>query len=97
MTDRNSVLTILRNYKRDNARKYGIIDLGLFGSVARQSAGEHSDVDVCVKTETPDPYILVHIREDLERMVHAHVDIVRVRKNMNSLLKARIEQEGVYV
>jgi predicted nucleotidyltransferase len=97
MINRNDVLTILREYKRDNASKYGIIDLGLFGSVARQSAGENSDVDICIKTQTPDPFILVHIKEDLEQRVHTHIDIVRVREKMNSFLKARIEKEGVYV
>jgi len=97
MTKRDDVIAILREFKRDNAKKYGIIDLGLFGSVARQSAGENSDVDVCIKTQTPDPFVLVHIKDDLEQRVHAHVDIVRVRETMNRFLKARIEKEVVYV
>ena len=97
MINRDAVLAILREYKRENARRYGIIDLGLFGSVARQTAGENSDVDICIKIQTPDPFILVHIKEDLEQRVHAHVDIVRVREKMNLFLKSRIEQEGVYV
>ena len=97
MINRDDVLAILREYKRDNAQKYGIIDLGLFGSVARQTVGENSDVDICIKTQTADPFILVHIKDDLEQRVHAHVDIVRVREKMNLFLKARIEKEGLYV
>jgi len=54
-------------------------------------------VDVCIKTRTPDPYVLVHIKEDLEQRVRRHVDIVRVRDRMNPSLRERIEREGIYV
>jgi hypothetical protein len=94
---RDDILAILREFKRDCAGKYGILELGLFGSVARETAGEKSDVDICIKTRTPDPYVLVHIKEDLEARVRKHVDIVRVREKMNPFLKARIEKEGIYV
>jgi hypothetical protein len=94
---RDDILAILREFKRDCAGKYGILELGLFGSVAREPAGEKSDVDICIKTRTPDPYVLVHIKEDLEARVRKHVDIVRVREKMNPFLKARIEKEGIYV
>ena len=69
----------------------------MFGSVARDTAGEQSDVDICVKTETPDPFMLVHIKEELEERIVKHVDIVRLREQMNPFLKSRIEKEGVYV
>ena len=95
--NRDEILRILREFKRDYATKYGILELGVFGSVARDTAGEQSDVDICVKTETPDPFMLVHIKQELEERVGKHVDIVRVREQMNPFLKSRIEKEGVYV
>ena len=95
--NRDDILAILREFKRTCAEKYGILELGLFGSVAREAAGEESDVDICIKTRTPDPFVLVHIKEDLEERVRKHVDIVRVREKMNPFLKARIEKEGIYV
>lgn len=94
---RDDVLAILREFKRDFAEEYGILDLGVFGSVARGTAGEESDVDICIKTRTPDPFVLVHIKEDLEKRVQKRVDIVRVRGKMNSFLKEPIEKEGIYV
>ena len=94
---RDDVLTILSEFKRECAEKYGILELGLFGSVARDLAGDESDVDVCIKTRTPNPFVLVHIKEDLEQRVRRHVDIVRVRDKMNPFLKARIETDGIYV
>jgi len=35
---RDEILAILREFKRDCAEKYGILELGLFGSVAREPA-----------------------------------------------------------
>ena len=95
--NRDNILTILRDFKQNNAEKYGILELGIFGSVARDTAGEESDIDICIKTRTPDPYVLVHIKEDLEQCVRKHVDIVRVREKMNPLFKARIEKDCIYV
>ena len=95
--NKDEILRILREFKRDHAAQYGILELGVFGSVARDTAGEQSDVDICVKTETPDPFMLVHIKQELEERVGKRVDIVRVREQMNPFLKSRIEKEGVYV
>lgn len=94
---RDDILAILREFKRDYAEKYGILEIGVFGSTARDEAGEDSDVDICIKTKTPNPFALVHIKEDIEQMVRKHVDIVRVRDKMNPFLRERIEKEGRYV
>ncbi|MBF0477528.1 MAG: nucleotidyltransferase domain-containing protein [Deltaproteobacteria bacterium] len=94
---RDDVLAILREFKRDYAEKYGILELGVFGSTARDEAGEDSDVDICIKTKTPNPFTLVHIKEDIEGLIRKQVDIVRVREKMNPFLKERIERDGRYV
>jgi predicted nucleotidyltransferase len=94
---KDDVLAILRKFKRDYADKYGIIEIGVFGSVARDEAREDSDVDICIKTKTPNPFVLVHIKEDIERLIRKHVEIVRVREKMNPFLRERIEKEGRYV
>ena len=94
---RDDILAILREFKRDYAEKYGILEIGIFGSMARDEAREDSDVDICIKTKTPNPYTLVHIKEDIEGIVQKRVDIVRVREKMNPFLRERIEREGQYV
>jgi len=94
---REDILIILREFKQNFADKYGILEIGIFGSIARNEAREESDVDICIKTKTPDPYVLVHIKEELESRVRKHVDIVRIREKMSPFLKERIEKEGVYV
>ena len=94
---RDAILAILRDFKQNFAEKYGILEIGIFGSFARNDAREDSDVDVCIKTKTPNPFVIVHIKEEIENLVRKHVDIVRVRDKMNPFLKERIEKEGVYV
>ena len=95
--DRTSLLNQLEKFKRLNEVKYGILSIGVFGSFARSQASEFSDVDIVVRTETPDPFTIVHIKEDLEEELHMPVDIVRFREKMNPFLRDRIEKEVVYV
>lgn len=94
---RDEILSMLREFKQEYANEFGILEIGIFGSVARDTASAESDLDICVKTKTPNPYMLVHIKDAIENRIQRKVDIVRVRERMNPLLKARIEQEGIYV
>lgn len=94
---RSKIIQTLKKFKNKYAEKYGILVLGVFGSVARDEAKEESDVDVVVKIKIPDPYIIVHIKEDIEEQLQLHVDILRLRDKMNPILKKRIEKEAVYV
>jgi len=90
-------LHTLEKFKRVDGDRYGILSIGLFGSFARNQASELSDVDIVVRTKTPDPYIMVHIKEDLEEQLRMPVDLVRFRETMNPFLRHRIEKEAVYV
>jgi hypothetical protein len=94
---RDDILAVLREFKQDCAKEYGILEIGIFGSTARNEAGEESDVDILVKTRTPNPFTLVHVKEAIERRIHKHVDIIRVREKMNPFLKERIEKDALYV
>ena len=90
-------LNLLKKYKISNHTKYGIEAIGLFGSVARDEATQESDVDICIKTKTPDMFVLVHIKDELQKIFHKDIDIVRVREKMNPYLKRRIDKEAIYV
>ena len=88
---------MLSLYKPMAERKYGLTRIGIFGSVARNEQTEDSDVDVCYEGKVPSLLTLDLIQSDLEKMFRCHVDMVRIRKGMNSLLKERIQKEGLYV
>jgi predicted nucleotidyltransferase len=97
MITRQQALTALRQFKLETGPEYGIVSLGIFGSLARNQTTEESDIDVVIETETVNPFQIVHIKEQLENLLGGQVDIVRMRKTMNGFLKKRIESEAVYV
>jgi hypothetical protein len=97
IVNKDEILSFLSDFKKRCGDRYGIISLGVFGSVARGEMHNDSDVDICIRTRTPDPFMIVHIKEDIESSLHCRVDIVRVRDKMNSFLKKRIDEEGIYV
>ncbi len=90
-------MQLLRSFKPTAQKRYGLTRLGVFGSVARSEQTEDSDVDICYEGEVPSLITLDLIQHDLEELLNCKVDMVRVRKNMNSLLKKRIERDALYV
>jgi len=43
--DRKKILHTLKDFKENNADKYGILTLGIFGSVAKNSSQPDSDIE----------------------------------------------------
>lgn len=87
---------LLSKYKSYLAAKYGVTQLGVFGSVARGDATDDSDIDIVVHMP-PDLFLMVHMKEELEQLLNTSVDLVRYQKHLNKLLKSRIDHEAVYV
>ena len=48
---REDVLELLRSHKQTLKERFGVTEISLFGSFARDEATEHSDIDVVVKFE----------------------------------------------
>ncbi len=94
---RQDILETLRRHKTEFAERYGVVALGVFGSVARDEAGPDSDVDVVVAMTKPSLFSMVHIKTTLEEEWHCHVDIVQYWEQMNPFLKSRIDHEAHYV
>jgi predicted nucleotidyltransferase len=95
--DRNTALEALKQYQNEFGSQYGILSLGIFGSTARNTATEESDVDVVISLKEPNLLTLSRIRIELEEQLHRHVDIVSYRERMNPFLKERIKQAVCYV
>ncbi len=95
MLTRDKILTFLASYKKDKGAQLGIKEIGIFGSFARNDATEKSDVDVYIKLEKSNLFLLSRIRIELQELLGNYVDIVEVRDSMNSYLKKHIEEEAV--
>ena len=97
MKSKSEILNLLGRYKPTAQKKYGITKLGIFGSVARGEQTPDSDVDVCYEGKAPTFHTLDMIQTELEQLFDCKVDLVRVRDNMNSLLRQRILKDGIFV
>jgi len=95
--NRNEIISALSRFKERNRNKYRIIRIGIFGSAARGTMKEQSDIDVVVELEKQDLFNIIGIKQDLEEQLQHAVDIVSYRKNMNDFLKQRIDNEAAYV
>ena len=94
---RKEILDLLSRHKQSMSERFGVIEIGIFGSVARGETQESSDIDVVVKTKVPDLFMMVNLKEELENLLAADVDLVRYWPRMNPYLKRRIDHEARYV
>ncbi|MCK5109179.1 MAG: nucleotidyltransferase family protein [Methanosarcinales archaeon] len=81
---REAALKLLREHKQELEERYGVTRLGIFGSVARDEAAGGSDVDVVVEM-APDLFKRVSLKEELEMILGAKVDLVRYWRRMNRI------------
>ena len=95
--NREEILRKLASFRERKQDEFGILRLGVFGSVARDQATEASDVDVVVELGQPDLLALVGVKQELEELLRLPTDVVRYREEMNPYLRRRIEQEAIYV
>lgn len=75
--------------------QYGAINLAVFGSVARDQAGSHSDVDLLV--DLPAGVSLFEradLKVALENLLQQKVDLIR-RRSLKPYLRDRVEAEAI--
>lgn len=97
MKSKKEYIQLLLSVKEELKQQYGVRSLRLFGSVARDEHFQSSDIDICVETETPNPFLIMDMKKFLENIFDCPVDIVRFRQNMTPYLKQQIENEGIFV
>ncbi|MBU4102129.1 MAG: nucleotidyltransferase domain-containing protein [Proteobacteria bacterium] len=95
--ERNEIIRTLRGFMDMNKDRYKIIRIGVFGSAARDSMNEQSDIDVVVELGKQDLFNIIGIKQDLEEQFSKPVDVISYREKMNQFLKKRIDKEAVYV
>ena len=94
---RREIISALEQLKPDLIDKYSLKRLGVFGSLARNSHSDQSDLDIVVELEKPRMFDLIGIKQEIEERLNYPVDIVRYRTKMNTYLKRRIDNDALYV
>ena len=89
MTEREEVLSILKRESHDLKDRFGVLKVGLFGSVVRDEAGESSDIDLFIELDpesvTYKKYLDLEVY--LQSLFPRKVEIVTRKDLDNSVLQ----------
>ena len=95
--DKNKALTLMRVHKPVLARRFGVVDMALFGSTARGEAADDGDIDILVGFDGPATskrYFGVQFY--LEDLLGFPVDLV-TDKALRPELRPYVEKDAVHV
>lgn len=87
----------MAEFKSQFGDKFGIIRLGIFGSVAREENNENSDIDIVVEVKKPSLTIMYELEQSLKALFGCDVDLVRYRQSLRPLFKSNIQKDVVFV
>lgn len=97
MINKEHIITLLKEYKKNQAEQFGVVKMGLFGSVARGSVKKDSDIDIVVEFKKRNLLNRIGLKMSLEDYLDMPVDVVADRGDLNPLLKERISRDVIYV
>lgn len=92
---RSRLHELLRAFTDRHAAESSLLALGYFGSYARDEAHAGSDVDIVFDTSSPNLFLTVMLKQDLEAWIGRPVDVLQTRGLTNARLRERIEREAV--
>ncbi len=78
-------------------KEFGVREIGIYGSFARNEQSESSDIDIMIVLERPEYDFYAGALIYLEKLLGIRVDLVRKHGRMNESFLDRIEREIIYV
>ena len=94
MITRAECIDILSSHADELRSRYGISSMRLFGSVARNSHKEGSDVDLFV-TMPPKFFNYIEASQYLKGLLGCDVDLIANHSHIRPFFKKQIEQDGI--
>ncbi len=94
---RDEAIRILHAALPGLKERYGVLDMGIFGSVARNEAGPDSDVDILVTLDQGvDFFMFMDLQFELEGLLGHKIDLVTGRA-LKPLTRPSIEKDLIHV
>ena len=90
---------ILLDHKKELKQKYGVKEIGIFGSYIKERQTESSDIDILVEFEDDAKLSLIDVAKlefELSDLLGVKVDLLE-KKNIKPYIKDSILSEVVYV
>jgi len=95
MTNIEDLRRILHAHKEELNKKYGVTEIGIFGSFVKNEQNDNSDVDILVEfNKAIDLLTFVNLKNYLSRLLKINVDLV-MKKALKPKIGQRILQEVV--
>ncbi len=94
---KQEIIALLRLEREQLFEKFGVVNIGLFGSFARGQASNDSDIDFIVELREPRFDWLAGLQIYLEQKFNRRIEIVRKGDKVNSPFTKRVDKEAIYV
>ena len=94
---KNEILNILKTEKPTLAKEFGVEEIGVFGSVERNTDSEESDIDIMVKLKKATFSAMMGLLIYLEKRLDRKVDLVRKGNHLPERFMKQVERDIIYV
>ena len=94
---REDIIAALQRSKPEMHEKFGVEEIALFGSYARNQQTADSDIDVLVTLKELRLSKLIGVMEFLENQFHKKIDIVSKHKNLSQRFLNVVADDIIYV
>ena len=94
--DGQTIITVLRNEMPVLVNNYGVEAIGLFGSYAKGTQNEQSDIDFLVKVKPPFSVNFFGLWNYLEKKFNKKIDLTRNGSHLRPKFMETINREIIY-
>ncbi len=98
MKNIDEIKMILGEQKEEIRKRYGVLIIGIFGSCARSTQSEVSDIDILVELERPIGFKFFELWDELEKILGTKVDLLTLSGvNQKQRLWESIKEDLIHV
>ncbi len=90
------IVGLLKEEKNFLKNEFGVVNIGLFGSYAKQKQDVSSDIDILVELKEPRFDWLVGLQLYLEQKLEKKIDLIRKSTNLKSRFLEKVERDVIY-
>ena len=94
---KNEIINLIKAEKSFLKETFGVLNIGLFGSYAKDQQTPDSDIDLLVEFAEPRFDWIAGLNIYMEKKLDRKIEIIRKRTLSQSRFFERIEQEIIYV
>ena len=91
-----TILNFLKSHKSELELEYGLTKIGLFGSYAKNTSHQDSDIDIVIEAKKHDFFLREDLKEYLESVFGISVDIGYI-DSIRKFYRNKIEKDILYV